>query len=151
MATSVCGERTPPCQVRMYTHLPRPALLEELKRVSIVIDHCLIGSERLPIEAVLCGAVMLTWNCQSGTDSRDFPLPRPNVLPLSGGAAELKTLIDSILGNFSAEQRNMLPMRELWFGTNASSMRAEAAVALQVIDERARVLQHDRLRKGRHH
>ena len=69
-------------------YLPRPPVSwvpkQLLASASIVIDWCMVGTERMPVEAVLCGAVLLTSACRKGggADPRDFPLPAQNVLQL---------------------------------------------------------------------
>ena len=48
------------CEVKRVIRVPRSQVLQLLARASIVVDWCMVGSERLPIEATLCGAVLLT-------------------------------------------------------------------------------------------
>ena len=128
------------CRVVQPKRTPRPLLLELLKNASVVVDRCLIGSERMPLEAVLCGAIMVTWSCQGGKDPRDFPLPPSNLLPAVSGRAEFVALLHDILSDLPAAQLGMQQMRDMWSATNASSMRAEVAGALEVIAERASAL-----------
>jgi hypothetical protein len=45
------------------------------RRAKVVVDWCMRGTERMPIEASVNGALLLTSECQSATDRRDFPLP----------------------------------------------------------------------------
>jgi len=50
-------------------------LIELYKEAKVVFDWCMRGSERVPLEASLFGAVLLTNNCESGSDFSDFPIP----------------------------------------------------------------------------
>lgn len=56
----------------------------------------MVGTERMPVEAVLCGAVLLTSACRKGggADPRDFPLPAQNVLD---DLSQLPVAIDRVL------------------------------------------------------
>jgi len=66
----------------------------------------------MPIEAALCGAVMLTARCSGGEETRDFRA--------------------ACVFNFSAEQAAIAPMRRLWSATNASTMATEAGWCVSV-------------------
>ena len=63
--------------VKGYKRSELPKLFRSAK---VVVDWCMRGSERMPIEAVLNGALLLTSNCQSATDRRDYPLPPVGVV-----------------------------------------------------------------------
>lgn len=97
-----------------------------LSRAKVVLDWCLVGSERLAIEAVLCGAALLTTGCKAGAEPRDFPLPRSSLLR---SAANLSDAIPRALRQHgSAEQRrSYAPMVRLYAGLDAATMRAETA------------------------
>ena len=95
----------------------------------------MVGSERMPIEATLCGAVLLTGECQCGRDRRDFPIPARNVLkslPMAPRAAaasgeeSLRHAMTRILGAYERERADYAAMRRLYFGLGAQSMKEEA-------------------------
>ena len=97
----------------------------------------MVGTERMPVEAVLCGAVLLTSACRKGggADPRDFPLPAQNVLD---DLSQLPVAIDRVLSNFKEEQQAMARMIALYDsstpttgGTTAETMRLEARAALR--------------------
>ena len=96
----------------------------------IILDWHLVGSERLPLESVLCGAVMITSSAGASRDRRDFPLPARNVL---NNSSQLAEAIPRILANFDEEQRDMEPMATLYRGLGARSMAVEARAALRTI------------------
>lgn len=97
----------------------------------IVVDWCLVGSERLPIEAVLCGAVFVTSDSNGClNDFRDFPLPRAlRVKDLS----QLDQVVRRILSNFAEHQQMMIPLAALYSGLNGSTMAEEAKAAVSTM------------------
>ena len=110
----------------------RPQLEDLYRRAEIVVDWCMVGAERLPIEAVLYGAVMLTSPCMCGNDKRDFPIPDRNVLH---SAADFKTAIPRIFDNYQREQRDYATMRSLYRGLNGTSMAREVYIWLKAMGE----------------
>jgi hypothetical protein len=90
----------------------------------IVVDWTMVGSERMPIESVLCGAVLLTGANHCGQDADDFPIPRRNVLRHPHNLSEA---IPRILGDFGREQHSLKLMRHKYRALGARSLRREAA------------------------
>jgi len=73
------------CQVVVIRGMNRSTVLEHLSNAKIVVDWCFVGSERMPIEAVLCGAVLLTSaSCEGRGSELDFPMPARNRLAATG-------------------------------------------------------------------
>ena len=117
-----------PLIVRQLNH----SWVEELTReAAIAVDDCLVGTERLPVEAVLCGASLLTRRCRSGPHSQDFPIPTRNVLPAGLNASARATAYVSalarILRNQHREARDHAPLRDLYTNdVTAHSLLEEA-------------------------
>lgn len=49
-------------------------IIEQYKKAKIIVDWCMRGSERCPLEATLFGVVSVTNNCSTGSNSQDFPI-----------------------------------------------------------------------------
>jgi len=56
--------------------ISRKKLLELMTQAKVVVDTCMVGSERMPLEAALHGAVAITDFCGTGSDDIDFPTSR---------------------------------------------------------------------------
>jgi len=54
--------------------LKKEELMDLMLQAKVVLDWCMRGTERTPIEASLYGAVVLTNDCDTGGDAVDFPL-----------------------------------------------------------------------------
>ena len=121
------------CEVVVVNRFTRQAVMALLARASVVVDWCMVGTERLPVEAVLCGAVLLTSDCRDGgaLDDRDFPMARRNLL---SNASELSGAIGRVLSNLDEERRDQQRLVELYdTGTSAATMEEEVAAAVETI------------------
>ena len=102
-----------------------------LRRTKVVIDDCMAGSERVPLEAVLCGAVFMTRECDGGPDLRDLGVPLRHVLyaNMSSLVGRLERIFDVRADAEAAFERTVarfVPMRELYSKeVNEESMLAE--------------------------
>lgn len=96
-----------------------PALYAKSK---VVVDWCMVGSERMPIESTLYGTVLLTSACKSGDDTRDFPIPRRNVL---NNTNQLKSALMRILVNYNSESADMEPVRALYRHLSSKTLAQE--------------------------
>jgi hypothetical protein len=92
----------------------RSAVNQLLNEAMIIIDWCVIGSERLPIEAVLNGVIFVTTDCACAQDRRDFPLPAGNILSREASPEHVFLTFKNIVNNFSAIQEEYAPMRKLY-------------------------------------
>jgi len=101
--------------VKGYKRSELPKLFRSAK---VVVDWCMRGSERMPIEAVLNGALLLTSNCQSATDRRDYPLPPVGVVNSKTLSENLKYLIQ----NYATIWSEYEPIRKLYRGLNSKTM-----------------------------
>ena len=75
----------------------------------------------MPIEAALCGAVMLTARMQRRRRG-DAGLPSAGRQPATPPQRPVSDAVRRVLSNFSAEQAAMAPMRRLWSATKASTI-----------------------------
>ena len=128
------------CDIRVVSRLPRSNVTALLSRARVVFDWCLVGAERLPIEAVLCGATMITSRCLHGGTQVDFPLGRELVLNETHQIAPLLTRLlrheqvtrqgmDDGDGPLSSNR-----LRELYLRTiNSTSMAREARDAVRYV------------------
>lgn len=119
----VGGDRRGPKEEAAVT-FSRAQVAQLLARAKLVVDWCLVGSERLAIEAVLCGASLLTSACKAGAEPRDFPLPRSALLASPANLSE--AIPRALRQHGSVEQRRGYePLVRLYAGLDAASMRAE--------------------------
>ena len=121
------------CEAVRVLRLPRSRVKALLHRASVVVDWCMVGTERLPVEAVLCGAVLLTGRCRRGGGAyvADFPLPPQNVL---SSPSELPGAIARVLDGGAAEARAQAQMVALYEEhTTPTTMATEAAAAVEHI------------------
>jgi hypothetical protein len=59
----------------LVQHKSEAQLLDLYRRATVVFDWCLVGSERMPLEASLFGALFITSStCGCGGDFSDFPI-----------------------------------------------------------------------------
>ena len=118
------------CTTTVVKGYSRAEVLRKTLRAKVVVDFCMIGTERMPVEAVLCGAVLLTWAsplCE-GSHSADFPIPRANLV---SSEADLAAAVGRVLAHYEEERSLMEPLRRLYAEeVGAASMRQEAAAAL---------------------
>mmetsp|Transcript_475 Transcript_475/g.1111 ORF Transcript_475/g.1111 Transcript_475/m.1111 type:complete len:397 (+) Transcript_475:97-1287(+) len=133
---SICHEIS--CTAILVKGFTRKELSVLYKRAKVVIDWCMRGNERMPIEAVLNGALLLSSDCESIQDKRDFPVPERNIMPASltnsDAAAEtgagstlhssLKTALERLIKNYHSEFASYEPMRVL-HGKNISAHSLE--------------------------
>ena len=113
------------CDVVRVTRKSRKEVKALLLSASIVVDWCMVGTERLPVEAALCGAVILTSSCEQGggADTRDFPMPARNVLR---HPSELVVAITRVLQNLRTERDAQLELVDLYdTGTSAYTLDLE--------------------------
>lgn len=125
------------CEVSVVRGKSATEVRQLLSRAKVVVDWCMVGVERLPLEAVLCGAILITSaSCEGGHHPLDFPIPRRYVLR---SGAELRASLARALRSFESEASAFAPMRRLYGReTNGSSMASEAAAMLDALWPRRR-------------
>lgn len=108
----------------------RKELAQLYRRAKIVVDWCMIGAERMPIEASLYGAALVTNDCIGGGSQRDFPIPKRNLLVQP---SDFQEVIPRIFANYEQEQHDYAPMRSLYRGLNGTSMAKEVHTWLKAM------------------
>lgn len=98
------------CSVVKPRGLNQMQLIDLYDRTKIIFASCMRGSERMVLEATLHGAVLVTDNCWTGSDTRDFPVPKRNVVTPN----TLPEAFDRILKNFIAEQADYEGLRSIY-------------------------------------
>mmetsp|Transcript_22744 Transcript_22744/g.37657 ORF Transcript_22744/g.37657 Transcript_22744/m.37657 type:complete len:447 (+) Transcript_22744:52-1392(+) len=108
-------------QVKGFTRLEVPLLL---RRATMLIEPCMMGSERTAIEAVIQGTLLLTQACETALDPRDFPLPQHHLISnISGISSKMRLLLD----NYENEWQYLEEMRTLYrYNVSRTSMEEEA-------------------------
>jgi len=111
-------------------------LLGLYRRATIVFDWCMVGSERMPLEASLFGAILVTsTSCGCGGDFSDFPISS-RYLYSGGNASEadsefhtwITKLFEALYGaSFWDHVPNFAPMRLRSITYSRQSMASEAA------------------------
>ena len=107
------------------------ALRQLMGRAKVVVAWCMRGTERLPIEAALYGAVLLSNNCAVGSDERDFPLPPQHRLPTAQAIGEAITALLSSNEAYEAALAQQLPLQTLYKNLGPASMAEEARAFLR--------------------
>lgn len=67
--------RVPGTKFVTASGMSRESLLQLMKDAKIVYDDCMVGSERVPMEAALFGNVVITNACNVGSRFADAPFP----------------------------------------------------------------------------
>jgi hypothetical protein len=124
----------PDVQFVIATGMSRNALTQLMKDAKVVYDDCMVGSERVPMEACLFGAVVITNNCNVGLRFADVPSP----LRLVGSpdsdvdqyVAEFVEVVVNALQNYENLLADFNPARLYFSNLGAESLADEAAVFL---------------------
>lgn len=108
------------CRAVLVQSMTFEQVQELLVKAMVVIDWCMVGSERMPLEASMCGAVMLTSASDEGNfngrigrccgnNQQDFPLPARNLLRHTD---DIAPTLRSIFKKFENRSREMKPTRD---------------------------------------
>lgn len=137
---------TSECVIQKIEGFDNQGLVELYNKAMIVVAFCMNGSERCPIEAVLGGAVLISNNCNTAKDIRDFPIPRGNVVTSKNTApkviqvsvlnsfyCEIHTVQGKsncitrqrIIQNFEYEQKQMEGMRQMYQSYGPASLQRQ--------------------------
>jgi hypothetical protein len=110
------------CTAVVVKDFTQPQLLLLYEKAKIVIDWCMRGNERMPIEAVLHGALLITSDCECAQDQRDFPIPQQNIVPhIAAYRPFLETTMHRLLTKYSEGSEGYEHMREM-YGRSVSAM-----------------------------
>jgi hypothetical protein len=98
--------------IKGFTRAQLPPMYD---RAKVVIDWCMRGSERMPIEAVLRGAILISSACECVQDKRDFPIPGRNIIPHTAVYfSALRSTLQRVLQKYDEEYLAYADMRELY-------------------------------------
>ena len=64
-------------------NLDRKQIIDAYERAKVMIDWCMRGSERCPLESALFGAIAMSNMCDTGANFADFPVPADYLIPWS--------------------------------------------------------------------
>lgn len=78
-------------QILILEVLNNTQIIDAYEKAKVMIDWCMRGSERCPMEASLFGAIVITNKCSSGESFADFPIPDKYLMP--GYGESLSTAI----------------------------------------------------------
>jgi hypothetical protein len=112
------------CTTTVMKGMKQKELQSLYEKAKIVVNWCLVGSERMPIEAGLRGALLVSNNCKSVKDFRDFPIPKRNIVENEKGA--LKEVVGRILKEYEKEFVDYEEFRALYRGLSAKTLAWEA-------------------------
>jgi hypothetical protein len=121
--------RSEGAEVIVVSGFKRSELPSLYRRAKVVVDWCMRGTDRMPIEASLNGALLLTSECQSATDRRDFPLPSFALTSRS----TLDTRLRGLLANYGLYWDAYAPLRTLYRNISLSTMVSEAQLFLSIL------------------
>ena len=111
-----------------------PAQVEQLlQSARIVVDECMVGVERLPVEAVMCGAVLLVANCSNAVDRRDFMIPPHNVLPHGAPPSAWLDLVQRTLDSWPMNVQGYNKMQQHYFNHDRHAMANDVRAFLATI------------------
>lgn len=146
-AARIAARKTEGSEVKVVVGMERDELLKAYEESMIIIDWCMRGSERCPLEAALFGAIAITNKCATGLAFADFPIPgefiidsnRHNTLSMEEVEAIFTKMFDSIFNNYWDIVPDYEPMRRLVLEHNPATMTKEAVrfLATSDIDEDA--------------
>lgn len=117
-------------------------LMESYEKGKIVIDWCMRGSERCPLEASLFGAIAITNDCATGSTFADFPIPAKYLFPeykdIEDDNPELlerfTTLFKDVFDNYWSYVPDFEILRRTVLGHSPSNMVKESIRFLATID-----------------
>ena len=89
--------------------IPRTQVYYRMREARVAVDRYLPGMERVPLESVLCGAVIVIGEAGHGGSPPDFPVPRALTYP-DGDADRLPSLVTTVLDCYDDLQPLMWPL-----------------------------------------
>lgn len=139
--------KTDGSEVKVVIGMGRDELLQAYEEAMVIIDWCMRGSERCPLEAALFGAIAITNKCATGLAFADFPIPsefliesnRHNSLSNEEIEDKFTQMFDNIFNNYWDIVPDYEPIRRLVLEHNPATMAKEAVrfLATANIDENA--------------
>uniref|UniRef100_A0A7S1D0Z9 Glycosyl transferase family 1 domain-containing protein n=1 Tax=Cyclophora tenuis TaxID=216820 RepID=A0A7S1D0Z9_CYCTE len=127
------------CSTQVLINFGNAELMDLYSKAKMIVSFCMRGSERSPIEAVLRGVVLVSNNCQSAEDGRDFPIPRNNLVPILNGSTAVADIVERVMENFSVEQARYSAMRSLYMHYGRQTLSADTRCFMQAIENSSSV------------
>ena len=139
------------------SELSYSAIIEMYEQAKIIVDWCMRGSERCPLEASLFGTAVVSNLCDTGKEFADFPVPGRYLLPgpiLGSGenpnenseedpelTANFTLIFKHVFDDYWETVPDFEPLRRSVLGHNAMSMYKEGVRFLSsvYVDERKSV------------
>ena len=120
------------CEAVVVDGYKRVDLLVLYKKAKIVVDWCMLGTERMPIEAVLNGAILITSECGCGQEVLDFPIPPENfVSQINVSTFKLRDVVTRAMTHYEDEYGKYKNIRQLYEkNISALSLRNEVKMWL---------------------
>jgi hypothetical protein len=66
---------------KVLTQMNQTEIIRAYQSAKVVVDWCMRGSERCPLEASLFGVIAMTSQCGTGLNFADFPIPSEFIVP----------------------------------------------------------------------
>lgn len=127
--------RVPGAMFVMASGMSKDSLLQLMKDAKIVYDDCMVGSERVPMEAALFGTVVVTNLCNVGSRFADAPFPiRVAGSPdenLDQYTSDLAKAIANALQNYDNLLADYAPARLYYASLGPLSLVEESRIFLQ--------------------
>jgi hypothetical protein len=113
------------CWSQVVRDVARQDLPKLYSKAAVVYETCMVGTERMPVEATLYGAILFSSTRCSLLiyEKRDWPIPSRNIVDF----ANITNHLAHILDHYEEEYRDQQAMRELYGVTlSHESLMAEA-------------------------
>ena len=129
----------PSVEFHVATKLRRSRLVQLMKDAKVVYDDCMVGSERVVLEASLFGAVVVTNDCNVGSRFADVPIPSRVSGSLNASTGDygeyLVGVIVDVLRNYEDRLADQAAARLYFSKLGAMSLQEESVMFLNKLDE----------------
>ncbi|GFH52652.1 UDP-galactopyranose mutase [Chaetoceros tenuissimus] len=112
-----CKEKS--CQIKHVKDIKADELSTAFAKSKLIVQECIYGRDKLLMDAILAGMLLVTSDCEVGGDLRDFPIPRQHKL---SPKASVKDVVSKLLYNFETEQKNLEGIRKVFREYNEKTL-----------------------------
>eukprot|EP01038_Epipyxis_sp_PR26KG_P008270 gene8270-11195_t len=135
---------------KIAVQLSPQQMIEHFKQAKVIVDWCMRGSERSPMEASLFGAIFITNDCDNGIDFSDSPIPKKYNFPKNieknrdEFVKQLTPIFKDIFENYWSLIPQYEPFRRMVLSNNHNHMVIECIRFLSTIhiDQTKQKLRH---------
>lgn len=134
-------------EVIVLQNFNRTELMSLYKRAKVIVDWCMPGSERCPLEAALYGVLLITNHCKNGQIFEDYPIPSKYISKVEydgtkGPLTKEETMqlkeffnetISDVIGSYYDHLNNYASLRYNILRNNPKNMKQEAVRFLNTI------------------